>query len=369
MAWMVDGRRGGYVWEQTWPRYAYFHFLPRALIGGLVYGGALFAVSLLGFLYYARLPDESVGSVLRRFWTFETVDEEPAVAGDPSSAPEAAQSVVAGNGAVTPEPVLMEPTGLPPVAPSVRDLTVGHGRAVVASPSPPAAVPPAPDPVNVSDADGADTEAEEEAGEPPLRLRFSPGLVTVAAAALLATVVGWWALLVIALPSLFYVLFARREAESAVHCVRRFFQPDSDDEYAVLDPGLDAAANEAEEFAREAETGQHGGMGLGDAKLAIAIGGLLGPALAILSLLVATFIGAVTGIGLAVRARRSLRYGVPFVPFMAVGAIVTMLYGTTFVNWYLTLLHPQDPAEIRQQQQAPRRPRMHRSPGSTLPPP
>jgi leader peptidase (prepilin peptidase)/N-methyltransferase len=264
---------GSYVWAEWSDRFAYFHYLPRALPGGLVYGGVLFAVSMIGFVYYAREPGESVASVLRRFFVDDEI--EPA----------------------TETAVMDEP---------------------------------------------ATVDAEPEDDEAPPRLRFAPGFIALVSAALLATVVGAWGLLALALPALGFGLLARRTGEPFGRALVRFFHSDEDVLFGKGEEDLEAAAD-ADQFAREAETGQHGGMGLGDVKLALAIGAILGPALALLSLFVATFVGATTGIAIAIRHRRSLRYGVPFVPFMAVGAIVTMLFGPAFLTWYVGLMSPEKP--------------------------
>lgn len=67
------------------------------------------------------------------------------------------------------------------------------------------------------------------------------------------------------------------------------------------------------------------GMGLGDVKLAGAIGALLGPGLALLSFALAVFSGAVLGLLLMVlRLRRRMEY-LPFGPFLAASALVALL--------------------------------------------
>src|SRR4029079_15437813 len=71
---------------------------------------------------------------------------------------------------------------------------------------------------------------------------------------------------------------------------------------------------EADQFVKDAEEGKHGGMGLGDVKLALAIGAMLGPGLSLLSLFFATFAGAFTGLVFTRIHGKSLRFAVPFVP-------------------------------------------------------
>lgn len=67
------------------------------------------------------------------------------------------------------------------------------------------------------------------------------------------------------------------------------------------------------------------GMGLGDVKLAGAIGAMLGPALALVSFGLAILAGAMLGVLLLVaRLRRRMEY-LPFGPFLAVAALVALL--------------------------------------------
>ncbi len=66
------------------------------------------------------------------------------------------------------------------------------------------------------------------------------------------------------------------------------------------------------------------GMGMGDVKLAGAIGAMLGPGLALLSFGLAIAVGAVMGVALlALRLRRRMEY-LPFGPFLAVSSLVAL---------------------------------------------
>ena len=65
------------------------------------------------------------------------------------------------------------------------------------------------------------------------------------------------------------------------------------------------------------------------------IGGFAGPAGALLALVVAAFAGAVAG--LVRLAATGDRY-IPFGPFLALGAYLTMLHGESAVAWYLAHL-------------------------------
>ncbi|MFB3881996.1 MAG: A24 family peptidase [Armatimonadota bacterium] len=67
------------------------------------------------------------------------------------------------------------------------------------------------------------------------------------------------------------------------------------------------------------------GMGLGDVKLAGAIGAMLGPGMAMLSFGLAVATGAVLGLALiALRVRRRMEY-LPFGPFLAAASLVALL--------------------------------------------
>lgn len=81
-----------------------------------------------------------------------------------------------------------------------------------------------------------------------------------------------------------------------------------------------------------------GGMGAGDVKLA----GLIGLANGFPLVLVALFVGIVAGGVFAVSLLISRIVGrkdaIPFGPFLAVGAVVAMVWGDCILNWYQTSL-------------------------------
>jgi leader peptidase (prepilin peptidase)/N-methyltransferase len=78
------------------------------------------------------------------------------------------------------------------------------------------------------------------------------------------------------------------------------------------------------------------GMGLGDVKFALLMGGVLGLSV-IPALGVAFAAGAALGLLLIARHGASARkMAVPFGPFLAAGAVVGLLWGPTLVNWYTT---------------------------------
>lgn len=314
------------VWHDTLAAHTYFGWLPRGFVGAALYAGVLWLVSFFGFLAYAREDDESLMDTAKRFFARQ-------------------------------EDELVTPSA---------------GMAVL-----PATVPTQP------------AEPEEIVDDsPPIRLRFSPGFIVLLSAGLLYYVVGAWSLLIVVLTMVAFVALTRVPTESVTDAVRRFFRAD-DLPYTygapakepsapsptskAVEPSLITGQNvgkiwddtpvepapivvptlaesppsfaetqvEADQFAKEAETGAHGGMGLGDAKLAITIGAILGPGQAILSLLFAAFFGAAVGLILkAVHGKNTMRLAVPFVPFMAAGAFVCLLFGEQIVTWYAQFYAP-----------------------------
>lgn len=79
------------------------------------------------------------------------------------------------------------------------------------------------------------------------------------------------------------------------------------------------------------------GMGLGDVKLAGALGMFLGWKLLIIGLFTAFILGAIVGIGLLGFRLRRFGDAVPFGPFLLIGASIAMIWGEPLYRWYLGL--------------------------------
>jgi leader peptidase (prepilin peptidase)/N-methyltransferase len=80
-----------------------------------------------------------------------------------------------------------------------------------------------------------------------------------------------------------------------------------------------------------------GGMGWGDVKLAALIGLVTGFPLIFVALLLAVIAGGlVSGLLLSLKIKRR-REAIPFAPFLSLAAIVTLLWGSNILNWYLGL--------------------------------
>ncbi len=76
-------------------------------------------------------------------------------------------------------------------------------------------------------------------------------------------------------------------------------------------------------------------MGFGDVKFLGMIGGFVGPVGAGLTLVIAAFVGAIVGV---VRVALTGDRYIPFGPFLAIGAYVVLLYGSSAIDWYVDFL-------------------------------
>ena len=79
------------------------------------------------------------------------------------------------------------------------------------------------------------------------------------------------------------------------------------------------------------------GMGLGDVKLAFALGFLFGAPDTIFLIMFGFIIGALYGVWKIVWGRGRLKTAVPFGPFLALGALAVMLWGNGILSWYFGL--------------------------------
>lgn len=80
------------------------------------------------------------------------------------------------------------------------------------------------------------------------------------------------------------------------------------------------------------------GMGLGDVKMLAAIGAFLGVGGMLLTLFLASLIGALAGLLLMVRGRLGWSSRLPFGVFLAVGAVVSLFFGPRLIAAYTSLL-------------------------------
>jgi leader peptidase (prepilin peptidase)/N-methyltransferase len=76
------------------------------------------------------------------------------------------------------------------------------------------------------------------------------------------------------------------------------------------------------------------GMGMGDVKMLGMIGAFLGAPLMALTLVLASFAGAVTGVALMTTGRGDWQRKLPFGTFLAAAAVFASLCGQPIVDWY-----------------------------------
>ncbi len=77
-------------------------------------------------------------------------------------------------------------------------------------------------------------------------------------------------------------------------------------------------------------------MGLGDVKMMFMVGAYLGWTLTLVTIFIGFLTGAVGGILFMYRSgKRDLSMQLPFGIFLGIGAIISLLFGSDLVNWYL----------------------------------
>ena len=82
-------------------------------------------------------------------------------------------------------------------------------------------------------------------------------------------------------------------------------------------------------------------MGLGDVKMMLGVGALLGWRLAFLSIFLGAFAGASIGIALIAKQKdKDLQTQIPFGIFLGTGSILSLLFGEQLISWYLRTFVP-----------------------------
>jgi leader peptidase (prepilin peptidase)/N-methyltransferase len=79
------------------------------------------------------------------------------------------------------------------------------------------------------------------------------------------------------------------------------------------------------------------GLGMGDVKMLAMIGAFLGWRLTLVTLIFASFTGALAGAGILLTGRGGMKAALPFGTFLAVGAVVAAVAGDQIFNWYMAL--------------------------------
>jgi leader peptidase (prepilin peptidase) / N-methyltransferase len=107
--------------------------------------------------------------------------------------------------------------------------------------------------------------------------------------------------------------------------------------HTAIDPSLEWAlgALGASGFLFAAALAYPKGLGMGDVKLALLLGAMLGTEV-VVALLVGLLAAFVPGIVLlAVKGREARKVALPFAPFLAFGGVVALFAGEPVLDWYL----------------------------------
>lgn len=81
-----------------------------------------------------------------------------------------------------------------------------------------------------------------------------------------------------------------------------------------------------------------GGMGWGDVKLVALIGLAVGFPLVLFSIIVGAILGSIVALALMIARKRRFRETLPFGPFLALAAMITLLWGSDMLSWYMGLM-------------------------------
>lgn len=79
-------------------------------------------------------------------------------------------------------------------------------------------------------------------------------------------------------------------------------------------------------------------MGLGDVKLLAGLGAFLGWKAVLFIVMVSSFIGAFVGIGFIIAKKHEWQSRIPYGPYIALAAMIWILWGPQVLNWYVALL-------------------------------
>lgn len=80
------------------------------------------------------------------------------------------------------------------------------------------------------------------------------------------------------------------------------------------------------------------GMGEGDAKLMGVVGLLAGLPNTILTALLSFFLGAIFSVFALISKKVEAGQEIPFGPFIALGALISVIWGSNIISWYIGLI-------------------------------
>jgi leader peptidase (prepilin peptidase)/N-methyltransferase len=80
------------------------------------------------------------------------------------------------------------------------------------------------------------------------------------------------------------------------------------------------------------------GMGGGDIKLLAMIGAFIGWKGVLLTIFTGSAIGTLVGLVAMLAEKKNMKMRIPFGPFLALGAVISIFFGQELIGWYLTTL-------------------------------
>jgi leader peptidase (prepilin peptidase)/N-methyltransferase len=80
------------------------------------------------------------------------------------------------------------------------------------------------------------------------------------------------------------------------------------------------------------------GMGGGDIKLLAMMGAIVGWQGVLFTIFIASLVGTMAGFAVMLQSRKGLKLAVPFGPFLSIGSITYIFFGTPLITWYFNLL-------------------------------
>jgi leader peptidase (prepilin peptidase)/N-methyltransferase len=80
------------------------------------------------------------------------------------------------------------------------------------------------------------------------------------------------------------------------------------------------------------------GMGGGDIKLLAMMGAIVGWQGVFFTIFLASLVGTLAGLAAMLQSRKGMKLAVPFGPFLSIGSITYIFFGTPLIAWYFNLL-------------------------------
>ena len=80
------------------------------------------------------------------------------------------------------------------------------------------------------------------------------------------------------------------------------------------------------------------GMGGGDIKLLAMMGAIVGWQGVLFTIFIASLVGTLAGLAVMLQSRQGTKLAVPFGPFLSIGALTYIFFGTQLTGWYFNLL-------------------------------